>query len=283
MKFKSMAAILGGVAMGFLGLASQVGADETATEIGTAIEIKHHVTGTLQDNKRDLQQNVRVFRNELLETSDKASAEFKLDDDTKLALGPGAELLLDEYVVGGADGETKVSLSLVKGAFRFMTGKNKSESYKIQTPSATIGVRGTVFDVYVSEKGEAAVLLHEGEVEVCSRRRSCRKHKKRGHIVHASLAGVVHAPRKWAGKMLPGIKVKRAFPFVGKRLKIDPVRRLRHSSLINHAVRKPARKAGRAVAKTGRKAGRTVRKTGRQIKRSTRKVRRAIRRANPFK
>ena len=124
-------------------------AGDAAPEIGTAVLIKNEVVATLGDNKRDLREGVRVHRTEYLQTGDSAQAELKLDDQTKLALGPNAGLKLDEFVIGKSGGVTTIGVNFVKGTFRFITGAQKKDAYVIETPSATIGVRGTVFDVYV--------------------------------------------------------------------------------------------------------------------------------------
>jgi hypothetical protein len=193
-------------------------------EVGTAVLIKNKVTGKLGTEERVLQAGFRIHRNELVRTGPKAQAELKLDDNTKLALGPEAELLLDEYAVAAGSDTKTFALKLLKGALRFLTGSSKS--YQIETPSATIGVRGTVFDVYVAPGGDAFVLLHKGAVEVCSQARTCRPHRTVGRVVQATVLGAVSQPMKWRAALVPGVGVAQAFPFVGKRLAIDPVPRL---------------------------------------------------------
>jgi hypothetical protein len=195
-------------------------------EIGTMVLVKNTVTGKLGTVERRLQKGSRVHRNELVRTGPQAQAELRLDDNTKLALGPEAELLLDEYAVGGRNDAKSVALKLVKGTLRFLTGRHAGETYKIETPSATIGVRGTVFDVYIGPSDDTFVLLHTGRLEVCSRTRACRPHRSVGRVVQATVQGVVSQPLKWTADLVPGVKIGQAFPFVGKRLEIDPVRRL---------------------------------------------------------
>ncbi len=70
-------------------------AASTEPEVGTAVLIKNKVIGKLADEERQLKTGFRVHRNELLQTGPAAQAELKLDDNTKLALGPEAELRLD--------------------------------------------------------------------------------------------------------------------------------------------------------------------------------------------
>jgi hypothetical protein len=230
-------------------------ADDAPQEIGTAVVIKREVVATLGEDKRDLLEGGRVHRNEFLETGDEAQAELKLDDETKLALGPNAGLKLDEFVIGKSDGVTTIGVNFLKGTFRFITGSEKKEAYRIETPSATIGVRGTVFDVYVDGSGDTLVLLHEGEVDICTKTGKCRRHDTVGRIIHATVAGVLSAPIRFTTGLIPGLGVGAAFPFVGRTLRIDPVRRLKAAQIIEG----PA-KAGRAVTKGTRNIGRAVRK-----------------------
>lgn len=234
-----------------------VWAQDAAPEIGTAVLIKNEVVATLGDSKRDLREGLRVHRSEYLETGVSAQAELKLDDQTKLALGPNAGLKLDEFVIGKSNGVTTIGVNFVKGTFRFITGSQKKDAYVIETPSATIGVRGTVFDVYVDGAGDTLVLLHQGEVKICSKTKNCRRHNSVGRIIHATPAGILSAPIKFSEKLIPGLAgVGTAFPFVGKALRIDPVRRLRAAAIVDN----PVGKAGDAVTQGARDVGRTIRK-----------------------
>jgi len=226
-------------------------ASASEPEVGTAVLIKNKVTGKLGAEERVLQTGFRMYRNELVRTGPQAQAELKLDDNTKLALGPDAELLLDEYAVAASSDTKTIALKILKGTLRFLTGNNASKSYKIETPSATIGVRGTVFDVYVAPDGGTFVLLHRGAVDVCSQARSCRSHRTIGRVVQATILGVVSQPMKWRAGLVPGVGVAQAFPFVGKRLVIDPVQRLTPGAITDGV--KMFEHGGKAIEKPFRK------------------------------
>jgi hypothetical protein len=60
-----------------------------------------------------------------------------------------------------------IAISLTSGAFRFVTGHSEKTAYKIMTPLATIGVRGTVLDI-LSQRGRTTVVLQEGASRVCT-------------------------------------------------------------------------------------------------------------------
>ena len=207
-------------------------ADEATTQIGTSVVIVNRVTGQLLQNERQLKQGERVFLKEVLEASEKSQAELRLDDNTKLALGPKARLVLDDYVVG-----KKITVNMVKGAFRFITGDSGSKSYTIKTPTASMGVRGTVVDVYVCDNGDSLFLLHDGRIDVCTRTapgslsQNCRPLANVGQIVQAGQDGRLSRPLKYSPRLCPGVTVQEAFPFIGKPLAVDPVARLSYPQI----------------------------------------------------
>ncbi len=221
-------------------------------EVGTTVLAKKRVTGLLGTDERKLQKGSRVHRNELVQTGADSQAELRLDDNTRLALGADAELRLDEYAVPTDSGARSIAVRLLKGTLRFLTGRNTSEVYRIETPSATIGVRGTVFDIYVGPDGDTFVLLHQGEVEICSRTRACRPHRTVGRIVRASVNGIVSDPVRWTASLVGGgVSATKAFPFVGRRLVVDPVRRLSYRTITQGT---------RTIERGGKEIERTIRK-----------------------
>jgi hypothetical protein len=224
-------------------------------EVGDTVTVKNEVTAETGDAKRKLAKGNKVFQDEILVTSKTASAEIELLDKTKLAVGSSARIVLDKFVYDAGAPPGSISINLAKGAFRFITGASPKDAYEIKTPTASLGVRGTIFDVFVADDGETVVLLHEGGVDVCPTPTTCQRHDKIGHFVHIGLDRVLSAPLRWDGSILKGIAVTTAFPFVGKKLVIDPVRRLTHASLTEGASRvitapaKGLRRVGRALRK----------------------------------
>jgi hypothetical protein len=155
--------------------------------------------------------------------SNDGSGEFKLLDDTKLALGPGARLTLDKFVYDASKGDNAIALRFAKGAFRFITGLAEKKAYVIHVPSASITVRGTIFDVFVEDSGTSWLLLHEGAVRVCNATGTCRDHSEAGKLIKISEDGVLSKPTKWAA--LPGVErisFDSAFPFVVTPPSLDP-------------------------------------------------------------
>ncbi len=227
-------------------------------EIGDTVAVKNKVTAEVGDATRTLEKGAKVHQDEILVTGKSASAEIELLDMTKLAVGPSARIVLDKFVYDARAEPGSISINLAKGAFRFITGASPKAAYEIKTPTASMGVRGTVFDVYVAEDGETVVLLHEGEVEMCPTPNSCQRHNKVGRVVRVGIDRVLSESLKWDNTIMKGLGVATAFPFVGKKLLIDPVRRLTRASLLNGST--GVTRVVKAPAKAMQGVGRRLRK-----------------------
>src|SRR4051794_29401468 len=108
-----------------------------------------------------------VFRDETVRTAADSDAKFVLRDDTNLSLGPSSTLKLDRAVFSGQTSAGDIAVKLSTGAFRFITGNSAKESYKIVTPLATIGVRGTTLD-FLNQRARNIVVLQDGRARVCA-------------------------------------------------------------------------------------------------------------------
>ncbi len=91
---------------------------------------------------------------DLLRTAADGSVGLTLKDNTMLSLGPNSELSIDAYLFEPAREELRLATRLLHGTLHFISGviaKLKPEAVSIETPSATIGVRGTRFVVKAGE------------------------------------------------------------------------------------------------------------------------------------
>jgi FecR protein len=183
-------------------------------DIGAAVRVVNLVTAEYATDQRRLATGDNVRQDELIEVSADGTGEIKLRDNTQLALGPGSRLLLDQFVYDPHVSGGAIVLQLVKGAFRFMTGIAAKPAYVIRTPTASITVRGTIFDVYVQSSGMSWLLLIEGAIEVCNARDDCRLHDEPGKLIRITPDGNVGSPVRWVGFPKDGELFESAFPFV---------------------------------------------------------------------
>ena len=84
-------------------------------------------------------------------------------DDTKVKVNENSRLLIDDFVFDPkASDAGKLALKVGAGTVRYASGqiaKNNPQKVNIQTPTASIAVRGTDFNMTVDEAGGSLVIL----------------------------------------------------------------------------------------------------------------------------
>ena len=129
-----------------------------AERVGSTIEAESTVSGEGAVGKRVIARADPIYRDERLRSNLTGLGQFQLGDGTKLVLGRNASLVIDRYVIGGGSKAKTITLKLISGSARFVTGASDKRAYKIVTPQGTIGVRGTAFDLTV-RNGKTHLLL----------------------------------------------------------------------------------------------------------------------------
>ncbi len=137
--------------------------------IGSTTTAQNQVTREISGAAGPLSVGDSVYRNEVVRTGTDSLAKLIFLDSTNLAVGPTSRVVLDRFVYEGDQSTGKVAVGLAKGLFRFTTGNLDKKAYTISTPTAAIGVRGTVLDIDV-QTADTRVTLVEGRALVCPRR-----------------------------------------------------------------------------------------------------------------
>jgi hypothetical protein len=190
--------------------------------IGSAVTVVNLVTAKLEQDQRELAKGDDVRQQELIEVASDGRSELVLRDKTKLALGPGSRLLLDQFVYDPDISGGAIVLDLARGAFRFITGVAAKPAYVIRTPTASITVRGSIFDIYVQLSGMTWILLIEGAIEVCTEDGKCQLHDEPGKLIRVT-SDKVGKPVKWASLSdKDDLPFESAFPFVVESPGVDP-------------------------------------------------------------
>ena len=83
-------------------------------------------------------------------------------DSSIVKLTEHSKLIIDEYIFDPDPSKSKMALNMASGTARFISGafgKIDKENITINTPTATIGIRGTDFTTTVDELGRSLVIL----------------------------------------------------------------------------------------------------------------------------
>lgn len=115
-----------------------------------------------QGTRSDLKLSEPIIRNAELATADKGALEVTFLDGSKLTMGQNSRLTVDEYVYTGPGGAGKQTVRYTKGLFRFLSGSIPKDQVKIETPTVTIGIRGTIFRTAIADDGSGFVSVDFG-------------------------------------------------------------------------------------------------------------------------
>lgn len=130
------------------------------TELNGAGRVVREVQKDLEDTyQAALDFNIESYDN--VQTSN-GRLGITFLDDSQVRLTEHSELIIDEFIYDPDPSKSKMALQFASGTARFITGKLATidkENILIQTPSATIGIRGTDFTVTVDEIGRSLVIL----------------------------------------------------------------------------------------------------------------------------
>jgi hypothetical protein len=165
-----------------------------AQTIGVAATVRNDVAQVKGASALAISIGEDVIRNEIVRTGEDSSTKLVFSDNTNLAVGPVSTVTLDKFVFAGDSTYQQATVNLVRGAFRFSTGSSDKRAYKINTPVATIGVRGTELDI-LSERARTIATLNEGRAIVCTRSGAqCVTLSNPGDIAVVTLGGVSRTP-----------------------------------------------------------------------------------------
>ena len=103
---------------------------------------------------------------ERIQTGKDSAADLTLLDGSAVVIGPDSKIILDDFIVGKETGVIEGVISMTRGMLRFV-GSKLQKHVEVKTPTATIGIRGTAFDVHVLNNKMALVVYH-GDTEVTS-------------------------------------------------------------------------------------------------------------------
>jgi hypothetical protein len=104
---------------------------------------------------RTLGKGLPLNEGDRLTTAQGAVAIIKLKDGTRLTLRPNSEIIMKKFQYKEGDTDNSMMMQLLRGGFRAITGlitKDSPDAAKIQTATATMGIRGTDFDARVCAK-----------------------------------------------------------------------------------------------------------------------------------
>lgn len=116
-----------------------------------------HLSGTLFVQRADgtvrlLSERSEVRQGDVLTTERDSYAQLRFTDGAVVTLRPNSQVRIDSYrFVDAQPGNDNFAIALLKGGLRKVTGligrRGTRDAFRLVTPTATVGIRGTDFSV----------------------------------------------------------------------------------------------------------------------------------------
>jgi hypothetical protein len=152
------------------GTAKPIG--KVLTVVGS-VTIEHVNAVVVQANAASQSEPTKVgdsvFLGDIVQTGADGKISITFADSTAFNLSSNARMVVDEFVYDPNGKSNATLFSLTKGTFTFVAGKvAKTGDMKVETPVATMGIRGTMPHVEIAEDGSAkfSTLIEEGKNKI---------------------------------------------------------------------------------------------------------------------
>jgi hypothetical protein len=159
------------------------------TPVGDVEAVQETAFGTPPAASREVKhRGDGVVYQEMLETQQKSGMLVKFNDGSKLTLGANSQVTVDAFVYTPGDTNSKALISIPTGALRYVTGAMPKGQTTIDTPTATMVLRGTNVKV-LSDGSNTLLVVDEGSVSVHNKVTGEDTLIEEGHSVQISRTG----------------------------------------------------------------------------------------------
>ena len=121
---------------------------------------------------RPLAKGAELQAGEIIDTGN-GRAQLRFTDGGMVSLQPQTQFRLETYGFDKDDSKkNSIVMNLLKGGLRTITGligKTNREGYKLQTATATVGIRGTEFSITGFPDGSILFHVADGAIDVSNR------------------------------------------------------------------------------------------------------------------
>lgn len=123
------------------------------------------------DSLSRLAKGAELDGGDVVLTGTEGRAQIRFTDGGLVALYPDSQFTVTRYADGAGTGEDHFVVNLLRGGMRALTGligKRNPASYKVITPTAVVGIRGSAFMLAIDANGKVLVSGERDEIEVCT-------------------------------------------------------------------------------------------------------------------
>ena len=119
---------------------------------------------------------MQVDEKDIIVTSDNSFVNIVLDDKSEISIEENTKIKLEKYLE--EKNKKHIEVKLDKGMIKCLVNKNEiiQKEFKLSTPVAVVGVRGTEFITNYNENEDGEIDVFTGEVEISNIEKPDEKH-----------------------------------------------------------------------------------------------------------
>lgn len=138
-----------------------VSVDSAQAEIGVLAAVNRDMTGARpSEEARPIFIKEKLVQDERIVSTGGGGGQVLFLDQTSLTIAPNSEIVLDRYIYDPESDSGEMTVTVLKGAMRFVGGRiSKTSPATIRTSTATIGIRGGMGNINVGD-GAETVYMH---------------------------------------------------------------------------------------------------------------------------
>lgn len=124
--------------------------------LGTTLLAKGRIQADRYGAQTAIKRLSAVYRADIIRSAQDSTAQFRMVDDAYIELHENSELRLEKYQLNADGKHGSVIMELISGGLRTISGvigKQDKSEYQLKTPTATIGIRGTFYEVSLAKEG----------------------------------------------------------------------------------------------------------------------------------
>lgn len=179
--------------------------------IGKVLEVKSGANITSDGRRQRISAGMSVDTGDVIKTNKTGIVQLLFNDGTKIAVGPNSTMTVDASFNRRSNRASQFNINAIGGSFRFVSGNSRRKAYTVTTPTATMGVRGTIFDFWVLSDRQTSMAILNGSVRMCGSSGSCSLVRGSCKIAATTPRGTIGVPN---GPEQASALLSLGFPFI---------------------------------------------------------------------
>ena len=114
-------------------------------QIGQVVALKGDVKVERESKIQELLLKDKILKNDQINTLNNSRTQLLLNDETIITIGENSIFKVDEYLFN-EEKDSSLKMNFLNGTFKIISGKIgklNPNNFKLQTKTASIGIRGT--------------------------------------------------------------------------------------------------------------------------------------------